>query len=63
MLGGLSHHVEGTSDELKRHIFVLTGLPQHLRCDDTQKLLDWHPEVTFADGMKATFEWYHEEYG
>jgi nucleoside-diphosphate-sugar epimerase len=48
---------------IRRAAIALTGLPQHLRCDYTQKLLRWRPEVTFADGMKTAFEWYHKEYG
>jgi len=47
---------------LRRAAIALTGLPQHLRCDHTQKLLDWRPEVKFADGMKTAFQWYHAEY-
>ena len=48
---------------LRRSAIALTGLPQRLRCDHTRKLLDWRPEVKFADGMRAAFEWYHAEYG
>ena len=48
---------------LQRGAIALTGLPQNLRCDYTQELLQWRPRVAFADGMKAAFDWYCEEYG
>lgn len=47
---------------LRRSAIALTGLPQRLRCDFTQQLLGWRPEIRFADGMRAAFEWYHSEY-
>ncbi len=48
---------------VRRAAVVLTGLPQRIRCDHTQKLLHWRPEVPFADGIRAAFEWYDREYG
>ncbi len=48
---------------LRRSAIALTGLPQRLRCDHTQQLLDWRPEVRFENGIRAAFEWYHSEYG
>lgn len=48
---------------LRRSAIALTGLPQKVRCDYTQKLLGYTPQVAFADGMHRAFEWYHNEYG
>jgi nucleoside-diphosphate-sugar epimerase len=48
---------------MRRSAVALTGLPQRLRCDYTQHLLGWKPEVRFADGMRRAFDWYHQEYG
>jgi nucleoside-diphosphate-sugar epimerase len=47
---------------LRRSAIALTGLPQRINCDKTRRLLDWSPQVSFADGMKRAFEWYHAEY-
>lgn len=47
---------------LRRSAIALTGLPQRLCCDHTQKLLGWQPQVKFDDGMRAAFDWYHDEY-
>lgn len=46
---------------LRRAAIALTGLPQRLRCEQTQKLLDWRPETRFADGIRTAFDWYHKE--
>ncbi|MCG8407213.1 MAG: NAD-dependent epimerase/dehydratase family protein [Phycisphaerales bacterium] len=48
---------------LRRAAIALTGLPQRLRCDYTQELLNWQPEVEFPEGIRAAFDWYREEYG
>lgn len=48
---------------LQRSAIALTGLPQRLRSDETQKILGWKPETRFADGMVKAFEWYKKEYG
>lgn len=47
---------------MRRSAIALTGLPQRLRCPRTRELLDWRPRVTFAEGMRRTFEWYRTEY-
>lgn len=47
---------------VRRSAIALTGLPQRINCDYTQKLLGWTPKTRFADGMKKAFEWYHREY-
>ncbi len=47
---------------LRRSAIALTGLPQRLRCDHTQKLLNWQPETRFSDGIRTAFDWYHAEY-
>lgn len=47
---------------MRRSAIALTGLPQRLRCDYTRRLLGWKPSVTFADGMRRTFDWYNAEY-
>ena len=47
---------------MRRAAIALTGLPQHVRCDHTRRLLDWRPEVSFAEGMRRTFEWYRAEF-
>jgi nucleoside-diphosphate-sugar epimerase len=44
---------------LRRSAIVLTGLPQRICCDYTQRLLGWQPETPFAEGMRKAFEWYH----
>lgn len=51
------------SHVMRRSAIALTGLPQRLRCDETQRLLGWKPETRFADGMALAFEWYKKEYG
>ncbi|MFQ5411656.1 MAG: NAD-dependent epimerase/dehydratase family protein [Phycisphaerae bacterium] len=48
---------------LRRSAIALTGLPQRLRCDQTQRLLGWRPQVRFEEGIRAAFAWYHSEYG
>jgi len=48
---------------LCRAAIALTGLPQRVRCDATKNLLGWRPEVSFAEGMRRTFEWYHATFG
>jgi nucleoside-diphosphate-sugar epimerase len=48
---------------MRRSAVALTGLPQRVRCDYTQRILGWKPEVRFADGMRRAFEWYRQEYG
>lgn len=48
---------------MRRSAIALTGLPQRINCDYTQKLLDWKPIVKFDDGMREAFEWYRAEYG
>ncbi len=47
---------------LRRSAIALTGLPQRLDSRYSQRLLGWQPEVSFADGVKASFDWYHKEY-
>lgn len=47
---------------MRRCAIALTGLPQRINCDYTQKLLNWKPETRFADGMREAFRWYHAEY-
>ncbi len=47
---------------LRRSAIALTGLPQRLRCEHTQKLLNWRPETKFADGIRKAFDWYQKEY-
>jgi nucleoside-diphosphate-sugar epimerase len=47
---------------LRRSAIALTGLPQRIRCDYTQQLLDWRPQTKFLDGMRKAFEWYRSEY-
>jgi len=47
---------------LRRSAIALTGLPQRLRCDHTQKLLGWQPETRFSDGIRAAFDWYRAQY-
>ncbi len=48
---------------LRRASVALTGLPQRISCEHTQRLLNWRPEVPFAEGIRAAFEWYEREYG
>ena len=48
---------------IRRASVALTGLPQRINCEYTQRVLDWRPEVSFASGMKRAFQWYREEYG
>lgn len=48
---------------LRRSAIALTGLPQCVRCDYTQRLLGWRPETKLADGMRRAFEWYRAQYG
>ncbi|MEK6644782.1 MAG: NAD-dependent epimerase/dehydratase family protein [Planctomycetota bacterium] len=50
------------SHVLRRSAIALTGLPQRLRCDETQKILGWKPDTRFAEGMAKAFEWYKKEY-
>ncbi len=47
---------------LRRAAIALTGLPQRVDCARTQKLLGWSPRTRFADGMRATFDWYRQAY-
>lgn len=47
---------------IRRSAIALTGLPQRINCDYTQKLLGWQPRMKFSEGMKKAFEWYHREY-
>ncbi len=48
---------------MRRSAIALTGLPQRIRCDRTQQLLDWRPQVKFDEGIRKAFDWYHKEYG
>ncbi len=48
---------------VRRASVALTGLPQRVNCETTQRILGWKPQVRFADGMRKAFEWYHAEYG
>lgn len=48
---------------MRRSAVALTGLPQRIRCDYTRRLLNWSPRVSFADGIRRAFQWYHAEYG
>ncbi len=64
--GWLGEHLFKTGPRaavMRRSAIALTGLPQRINCDYTQKLLDWKPMVKFADGMREAFEWYRAEYG
>ena len=45
-----------------RSAIALTGLPQHINCEHTRKVLGWNPTTNFEDGIKKAFEWYHREY-
>ncbi len=47
---------------MRRSAIALTGLPQRLRCDTTQNLLGWKPQVPFTDGIRRAFDWYRAEY-
>ena len=47
---------------VRRSAIALTGLPQRINCDYTQKLLGWKPRMKFSEGMQKAFEWYHREY-
>lgn len=47
---------------LNRTAVALTGLPQRIDGSWSQNLLNWKPRVTFAEGMRRAFEWYHSEY-
>lgn len=47
---------------MRRCSIALTGLPQRIRGDQTQALLEWKPQTPFAEGMRATFEWYRTQY-
>jgi nucleoside-diphosphate-sugar epimerase len=47
---------------VRRSAIALTGLPQRINSDYTQKLLGWKPTTKFDDGMRAAFQWYHREY-
>jgi len=47
---------------MRRSAIALTGLPQRVRCDYTQRLLGWRPQVRFADGIRKAFDWYNDEY-
>lgn len=47
---------------VRRSAIALTGLPQRINSDYTQKLLGWKPTTKFEDGMRAAFQWYHREY-
>jgi nucleoside-diphosphate-sugar epimerase len=51
------------SSALRRSSIALTGLPQRLRCEKTQTILGWKPEMMFRDGIRKAFEWYHAEFG
>jgi nucleoside-diphosphate-sugar epimerase len=51
------------SSALRRSSIALTGLPQRLRCEKTQAILGWKPEMRFNDGIRKAFEWYHAEFG
>jgi nucleoside-diphosphate-sugar epimerase len=48
---------------LNRSAVALSGLPQRLRCETTQRILGWQSRTRFADGMRKAFEWYRAEYG
>ncbi|MBK8269192.1 MAG: NAD-dependent epimerase/dehydratase family protein [Planctomycetes bacterium] len=48
---------------IRRASIALTGLPQHVKCEHTQKLLGWAPEVSFEEGMRNAAQWFREEYG
>ncbi len=45
-----------------RSVVALTGLPQRIDDTATQQLLNWKPQVRFADGMQRAFDWYAQEY-
>jgi len=47
---------------VRRSAVALTGLPQRLNCAYTCRLLGWHPQMSFAEGMRRAFDWYHAEY-
>lgn len=47
---------------MRRCAIALTGLPQRINSDYTQKLLNWQPTVKFADGIGEAFRWYQSEY-
>lgn len=47
---------------LQRAGVALTGLPQRINCEMTQKLLGWSPQVKFADGIREACDWYNREY-
>ncbi len=47
---------------LRRSAIALTGLPQRINCDATQRLLGWKPQTRFTDGIQKAFDWYHAEY-
>ncbi len=64
LFGWLGEHLVKSGPRqavLRRSAIALTGLPQRIRCDYTQKLLGWRPQTRFADGMRKAFEWYHGE--
>ena len=62
-LGEMLFRSEPRRTALRRSAIVLTGLPQRIRCEKTQEILNWRPETQFAEGMRKAFEWYHAELG
>ena len=46
-----------------RALIVAVGLPVRINCEHTRRLLGWEPMISFAEGTRRTFAWYHGEIG